>query len=490
MRSKIARTLPIALLLFTLFGDAHAQTPDMPTSSSSVDPALKDLADKLNQAFGSPIFTASNVWDEDADTVGARLGWLKDSDSSYRRLDLRQASQLHFEGAPKSDNTLGSSDTPTPVETDVTLDHNGKTLINCLGSHAYSSALYIRNGKPDFISIIFANNGDISIENHANIDWKTIQATDGGINTPAALANATKMAHDAIEREYPFLHAQLTAILGDPSACSYGGAGDNDAHSDRWDWNGTSILLCHIPDHLVAITLCPIAFADSRGLRPNYNVGNVQANLLTNIVKSPNGDVLLKGVPALSQGNKGYCVPATCEQFFRYLDIPCDMYFFAVVLQTGQGGNTNSNNEIPALNTYLDPYGLQAKSIDAATSIENFAPYIDKGEPVLWGCSMGSPIDQQVNSRVNLRVAPNWQKYLAKVEADKAATKTIDMAAFIKAHPDCGHNRIIVGYNTSLQELAFTDTNVSRGKNLIRWITVDEAQAIAQGDNIVVEPEQ
>jgi hypothetical protein len=166
------------------------------------------------------------------------------------------------------------------------------------------------------------------------------------------------------------------------------------------------------------------------------------------------------------------------------------MYFFAVTLQTGQGGETDTNNEIPAISSYLDPYGLHARQIDPAVSIENVAPYIDKGEPILWGCSLGSPIDMQVNSRINLRNPASWQKYLAKVDTDKAATKTIDMPAFIKAHPDCGHNRIIVGYNATLQELAFTDTNISNGKNLIRWITVDEAQAINEGINTIVEPEQ
>jgi hypothetical protein len=182
MRSKIARTVPIALFLFTLFGGAPAQTPDMPTSSSSVDPELQAMAGKLNQAFGSPIFTTGNLWDEDADTVGAA--------SAGKRIPIPATSASISSGhptplpvrPPKSDTTLGGGDAAAvPTETDVTIDNKGKSLINCLGSHAYSSTLFIRNGKPDFISIIFANNGDISIENHCESSTRRLsKRTYGG----------------------------------------------------------------------------------------------------------------------------------------------------------------------------------------------------------------------------------------------------------------------------------------------------------------------
>ena len=55
----------------------------------------------------------------------------------------------------------------------------------------------------------------------------------------------------------------------------------------------------------------------------------------------PNGDVILKDIPMVNQGPKGYCVPATWERAMRYMGVPADMYVLAMAGQSGAGGGTS-----------------------------------------------------------------------------------------------------------------------------------------------------
>jgi hypothetical protein len=60
----------------------------------------------------------------------------------------------------------------------------------------------------------------------------------------------------------------------------------------------------------------------------------------------------------------------------------------------------------------------------------------------------------------------------------------------IKAVPTNSHVRLIVGYNATLGEIAFVDSNSGPNTSRVKWCTLEEAQAISQNDMNIVEPQQ
>ena len=334
------------------------------------------LIQKFNQAFGAQLMSNSNLWEEDGDKVGKRLGWDKDSVSSFRPHDSQS---LLYNPENKS--------------------------VNCLGAHAYSSALYTRQGKPDYLSIVFANNGDST--------------------NPS----------DAIPQDSRTLHDLLTSLLGAPTTSTYGGSAQIPV--ERWNWNTTSILLTKAPSY-AGIIICPTKFADDQGVRQVTITDEVRKRLVKNVVRSTNGDVVIQNIPFVDQGRKGYCLPATWERYLRYIDVPADIYLIAVVVHTAPDGATSGGQKMRDwMQAFLNGYGIHVTHINQEMSIANLSPYIDRGMPVVWMCTLYG-----------------------------------------------GHSRLIVGYNAATQSLAVSDTFDG---GTYQWISIQTANDISLNGMAILE---
>jgi len=163
-----------------------------------------------------------------------------------------------------------------------------------------------------------------------------------------------------------------------------------------------------------------------------------RSELVKFVKKESNGDVYVSGVPMVDQGDKGYCVAATCQRMFGYLHIPCDQNEIAALAGTSAKGGTSSIAFEETLKKVDNRFKTRFKALlqkrpmtaspDKNARPDNFLKliqsHIDKGVPLLWGLEVGL------------------------VQEDPP----------LKMQGTGGHMRLIIGYNVAQNQLLFTDS--------------------------------
>ena len=385
--------------------------------------------EELNSTFGVPIFSDESLWDDDVDAAALRLGWPEESktstDSSYRKY-------------PRANDLV-------------------------LGARPYSLALYGEKGAAIGISMMFANKGDGVDSTTGPIDVKQVRERTRAIKDYKAAIVADKNK----------LESALTAALGQPAADKFGQGSQTRESVKRWDWNGHAILLAAPRDEYAAIRILPAATADLQG-KSRIPDAELRERLVSRIEKRPNGDVILKDIPMVDQGPKGYCVPATWERAMRYMGIPADMYVLAMAGDTGAGGGTSIAAIAAGAKEAITRGGRQLAVESGKVNVLNVKKCIGRGLPVMWAMSVDREFDnslyQRAKERSQMSDPKAWDKNLD--DARKAAKK-------LRVNPMNGHVRMITGYNEATGEIAFSDSWGPEAAE--RWMTQEEAQAISQG---------
>ncbi|WP_395737527.1 hypothetical protein [Prosthecobacter sp.] len=169
--------------------------------------------------------------------------------------------------------------------------------------------------------------------------------------------------------------------------------------------------------------------------------GVQRMELLQRVKKTPGGDVYISGVPMVDQGQKGYCVAASCQRLFEYMRIPCDQHEMAKLVSV----DAESGASIMAMQKSLakidgafkvtfkplvNPELYYAANRKRRVSEKEFSSivkeYTDKGVPLLWGLSLGEkPEDPPL---------PNGGQVSG------------------------GHMRMVIGYNLAKNQILFTDS--------------------------------
>ena len=189
---------------------------------------------------------------------------------------------------------------------------NGETQI--LSERAYATALYGKENQIDSFNITFLNQGD-------------------------APYHRREEAEEAIEAAAERLEMTLRQRLGKPQRDSIG-RGDLREKVWRWDWNHHALLLSHMEGKFVTLRIMPSERAERGGRKDKLGYSALRKRVASCVKTLHNGDVIIKNIPMIDQGAKGYCSPATWERYLRYFDIPADMYLIAVVANTSAGGGT------------------------------------------------------------------------------------------------------------------------------------------------------
>lgn len=392
-------------------------------------PLRAATSEELNAVLGLPLFPDESLWDDSAEEAARRLGWPEESrtttDSSYRKY---------------------------PGAGDVVL-----------GTRPYSLALYGEQGNVSAISMMFANKGDAVDLVSGRVDPK--KAGERG--------KQIKDYQEAIKADKDRIASALTASLGEPVADRFGQGSQTRESVLRWDWNGHAILLAAPRDEYVAVRILPLAAADLKG-KSRVPDAVLRERLASRIETRPNGDVVLKDIPMVDQGPKGYCVPATWERVMRYMGIPADMYILAMAGDTQAGGGTSIAAIAAGAKEAITRGGRQFASEAGKVSILNIKKCIGRGLPVMWAVCVDRELDQAQSLRTRERAGMSdpaaWKAQLG--DARKAAKN-------IRNNPQNGHVRMIIGYNEATGEIAFSDSWGASASE--RWMTEEEAQAISQG---------
>jgi hypothetical protein len=382
----------------------------------------------LNKILGLKLWNDANLWDDSADQVAQRLSWPKESktttQSSYR---------IYFSGES-----------------------------SIAGTRPYTAVLYGKEGKVDYLSIMFANKGD---------SVKAGQVDDR--------ADALAAVNDAIEADEAKLRSRFEP-LGE-SQNEIGGISRGMKESAlRWDYGNNSFWLAAVDDEYLALRIMPPKLADTWG-RPEYRSdAEVRNAAKANVLENEFADVVIKNIPMVNQGPKGYCVPATMERCLRYMGIRADMYTLAMVGNTTIGGGTRLSELLEGLSSYARRSSRKMETISAEVSVRNVKKYINQGQPLMWSMYSTKAYNDQANTITKERMSATAPK-----EWRTALRKRFRNADPLERDVTRGHLCLIVGYNDTTKEIAVSDSWGPRFE--LRWIREEEANAVSSGKLYIID---
>lgn len=170
-------------------------------------------------------------------------------------------------------------------------------------------------------------------------------------------------------------------------------------------------------------------------------VGVQRMALTKNITTTPEGDVYVSGVPMVDQGAKGYCVAASCQRLFEYMQIPCDQHEIAQLVNVDAQSGANilemqkcltkiDDKYKVAFKPHINPEQYYSGNRKRRISQRQFAiivkEHVDKGIPLLWALELGRfPEDPPLPG---------------------------------EGQVSGGHMRLIIGYNTAKSQILFSDS--------------------------------
>lgn len=169
------------------------------------------------------------------------------------------------------------------------------------------------------------------------------------------------------------------------------------------------------------------------------------SDLPRNVKRDNDGNVFVKGVPMVDQGQKGYCVVASAQRLFEYYGIPCDQHQLAQIANADpdRGTSTLTINEELGQIDHLFKTRFEALAVGHRNGLVELVDnkyvgdeveerdyhkmihkYIDEGIPLLWSLGLGEYAEEPA----------------------------------ISPQADGGHMRMIIGYNDKTQRIIFSDS--------------------------------
>ena len=337
-----------------------------------------------------------------------------------------------------------------------------------LGARPKSISLIATEDHPDQLTIMFANKGDSA---------STYLRANAAAN--ASLKDITDVKR-LIQADYDTLKKNISEQLGKPSTQGFGEAGKAREFPLRWNYQGTTFLLTERPGEYCVLRILPSSSADQGGKTSRISDSAMRERMKSNVVHRPNGDVIIENIPMVDQGPKGFCVPATYTRVLLYAGVPADLYLLALLGRTDVGGGTSTTAMENSARALATSYGRTITSVSPTLDLPKLETFFEKGIPLTWAMFVDEKLDRDLSSRLRQRTESDpdaWLKTLA--EKRKAARS-------IKKNLNNGHVCLLIGLNRKTEELATSD---SWGPEFAeRWITIEEARAISQGDLGAIVP--
>ncbi|NCY22934.1 hypothetical protein EBX31_13410 [bacterium] len=331
-----------------------------------------------------------------------------------------------------------------------------------LGAVPKSIALTATEDRPEQLMIIFANKGDsapdrLKVDAYANASFKDI----------VDIKRLIEADHDAVQKK-------LGQLFGKPTHQAFGDSGKSREFPERWDFQGTSFLLTERPGEYCALRILSTESADRGGRVDRISDTSLRERMRRNVIHRMNGDLIIENIPMLDQGPKGFCVPATYARALLYAGIPADLYLLALLGKTGAGGGTFNQDVENGIRTLASSYGRSISSVSPSLDFPKLESFFERGIPLTWAMFVDEDVNRDLTLRLRDRATNDpvaWSKILEPKR--KAARK-------IKINPKSGHVCLLIGCNRKTGELATSD---SWGPEFAeRWITLEEARALSQGD--------
>lgn len=262
--------------------------------------------------------------------------------------------------------------------------------------------------------------------------------------------------------------AALEASGGERRRCSIG-AGKLRRRAEAWKCADTVLVLDAQKNEFVRVVCVPVARFGELTASTAERVKS-GGKLSGNLEKRDNGDVWIKNVPMVNQGDKGYCFPATVERVLRYYGIDdLDMHKIAELAGTGIGGGTVTVNAVKKLNPVIKKNRLEFFA--QKMSFSKIRQAVDRGIPLVWSMSSTpayrNRMAAQTRERLVAQDIASWAKRLHAMEElpfDPAEAR------------EYGHVCLILGYNSKTKELCVSDSWGERTRE--QWVRFEDAECV------------
>ena len=359
-----------------------------------------------------------------------------------------------------------------PVESETAYQSSFRAYprseVRVMGAHPQSVALLATEDRPDQLTLIFANKGDSAGSGQL---W-------GGHNQRTASLEAAVDA--AVATDADRIREILIPALGKPRRQGFGDYGKTRESAERWDREGTAFLLIEQKGEYTALRVLPTATADAGGRATRIPDAQLRERMKQNVVRRENGDTIIGNIPMIDQGPKGFCVPATYARVLLYAGVPADLYLLALLGKTGIGGGTYISSMENSACALAATYGRSITSVSPSLDLPKLESYFERGIPLTWALFVDEDIDRDLTLRMKERPGADPVDWAKILEPKKKAARNL------RKNPRNGHVCLLIGGNRRTGELATSD---SWGPEFAeRWITVEEARALSQGDLGAIVP--
>jgi hypothetical protein len=251
---------------------------------------------------------------------------------------------------------------------------------------------------PAELKITFANKGDYTEDTPAEAKEKLSKQFPGKHINFVAAQQAHKIK-EVIPEQTKQLEQTLTKLFGKPGKTKVLQYTPGIEESGKaWEWNNHIFFVVSIPEEFLALRIIP-----PERFNPDYwqkRVAETQKIKKSRIVDLGQGVRILKDVPFVNQGPRGYCVPASFERLLRYHGIYLPQDLLATGATGGadkdevmgthpnrRGGGTESILIHEKLKRGLLSKGAKLKyitAVEVGNIYEIVKKSIDAGNPVLW----------------------------------------------------------------------------------------------------------
>ena len=234
----------------------------------------------------------------------------------------------------------------------------------------------------------------------------------------------------------------------------------------------------------VRLTLTPKAESRTKGAAKTVSGSAAKAKVKANVTKNAEGDVFIKNVPMVDQGQKGYCAVATSERVLRYYGQTVDEHELAQMAGSTAEGGTNIremretvrevgskcrlgyveivtfSSNLRDLEQEVADYNREAKTAKEPTlSIDDFT----EGNLIHIG-SIRAAMKPKVLKKMRMKDT-RFKRFLAgvKTQVDQGIPVIWGVTLGIFPEPGLpqssgGHLRLIIGYNAKTKEILYSDS--------------------------------
>lgn len=202
------------------------------------------------------------------------------------------------------------------------------------------------------------------------------------------------------------------------------------------------------------------------------------ADLAKAVVRETSGDVFIPNVPMVDQGDKGYCAVATAARLFNYYGVSADQHEMAQVSGAGPNTGTDPDEMVEAMKKISGKYktrflplleldyssrkyeGFMRKYNSAAKKLDK--KLLDNKNYIYFVGGLDSDVLREVNGK-----GPVFDKFMNIVRTNIDKGVPVMWALQLGKYPENGekarqsgggHMRLIIGYNTTKNEIIFSDS--------------------------------